>query len=88
MKKTVAIIILIFVAFCMFYFGQPVLNYGFVQLPILLILLLLIAVVLFTKLAVNPANKQLIIKQKPSKIFSVLIAVVLAYVIILPLATS
>ena len=88
MKKTVAIIILIFVAFCMFYFGQPVLNYGFVQLPILLILLFLIAVVLFTKLAVNPANKQLIIKQKPSKIFSVLIAVVLAYVIILPLATS
>lgn len=88
MKKTVAIIILIFVAFCMFYFGQPVLNYGFVQLPILLILLFLIAVVLFTKLAVNPANKQLIIKQKPSKIFSILIAVVLAYVIILPLATS
>lgn len=88
MKKTVAIIILIFVAFCMFYFGQPILNYGFVQLPILLILLFLIAVVLFTKLAVNPANKQLIIKQKPSKIFSILIAVVLAYVIILPLATS
>ncbi|WP_026976638.1 hypothetical protein [Flavobacterium tegetincola] len=88
MKKIFAVIVLVLVALLMFYFGQPVLNYGFVQLPILILLLLLIGVVLFTKLAVNPANKQLIITQKPSKIFKILIAIVLAYVIILPLVTS
>ena len=88
MKKIFAVVILVFVAFLMFYFGQPVLNYGFVQLPILILLLLLIGVVVFTKLEVNPVNKQLIIKEKPSNFFKILIAIVLAYVIILPLVTS
>ena len=88
MNKIVASFVLVFVAFCFLYFGQPVLNYGFVQLPIMLVLLLLIGIVLFTKLALNPSNKQLIIRQKPSKIFSVLIAIVLVYVILFPLATS
>ncbi len=88
MKNVFAFIILIFVAFCMFYFGQPVLNYGFVQLPILLVLLLLIGLILFTKLAINPANKQLVVTQKPSRIFTILIAIVLAYAIIVPLLTS
>jgi hypothetical protein len=54
----------------------------------MLVLLLLIGIVLFTKLALNPSNKQLIIRQKPSKIFSILIAIVLVYVILFPLATS
>ena len=88
MKKIFASILLVIVAFCFFYFGQPVLNYGFVQLPVLIGFLLLIGIVLFTKLAINPANKQLVITEKPSKIFKILIALVLAYVIILPLATS
>ena len=88
MKKIYAIIILVFVAFCMFYFGQPVLNYGFTQLPILILLFLVIAIILFTKLKINPVNKQLIISEKPSKIFIILIAFVSAYVIILPLLTS
>lgn len=88
MKKIVAVILLIFVAFLILYFGQPVLNYGFVQLPILILLLLLIGIILFTKLGINPANKQLIIKEKPSKIFKILIVLVLTYVIVLPLVTS
>ena len=88
MKKIYAIIILVFVAFCMFYFGQPVLNYGFTQLPILILVFLVIAIILFTKLRVNPVNKQLIIAEKPSKIFIILIAIVLFYVIVFPLATS
>jgi hypothetical protein len=88
MNKIVASFVLVFVAFCFLYFGQPVFNYGFVQLPIMLVLLLLIGIVLFTKLALNPSNKQLIIRQKPSKIFSILIAIVLVYVILFPLATS
>ena len=88
MKKIFASIILVVVALCILYFGQPVLNYGFVQLPILLVFLLLIGIILFTKVAVNPTNNQLIVKQKPSKVFLILIGVILAYAIIVPLATS
>jgi hypothetical protein len=88
MKKIFASIILVVVAICILYFGQPVLNYGFVQLPILLVFLLLIGIVLFTKIAINPGNNQLVVKQKPSKVFQILIAVILTYAIIVPLATS
>lgn len=88
MKKLFSSILLVFVAFCMLYFGQPVLNYGYVKLPILVLLLLLIGILLFTKVAINQENKQVIVTRKPSKIFKILIFVVLAYVIILPLVTS
>lgn len=88
MRKIVTSIVLVLIAFCMLYFGMPVLNYGYLKLPFLLLLLLIIAVLLFTKIAVSADNKQVIIKQKPSKIFTILILVVLAYVIIFPLATS
>ena len=88
MKRIFAVVILILVGFFIFYFGQPVLNYGFIQLPILILVFLLIGTVLFTKMAVNPANKQLIVTQKPNKIFKILIYIVLAYIIILPIVTS
>jgi hypothetical protein len=88
MKKLFVSILLVLVAFCMFYFGQPVLNYGFAQLPVFILFLLLIGIVLFSKMAINPANKQLQIIKKPSNIFKILIAIVLAYLIIVPLATS
>jgi hypothetical protein len=88
MKKLFVSILLVLVAFCMFYFGQPVLNYGFTQLPIFILLLLSIALILFTKLAINPANKQLVITKKPNKVFKILILIVLGYAIIAPLATS
>jgi hypothetical protein len=88
MKKFFASFILLLVACCILYFGQPVLNYGFVQLPILLVFLLLIGIVLFTKVAINPSNNQVVVKQKPNKIFQIMIAIVLAYVVIVPLVTS
>ena len=88
MKKLFTILLFIFVAFCLLYFGQPVLNYGFVHLPLLLLILLLTGIVLFTRLGINPSKKNVVITQRPSKIFGILIAVVLIYLIVFPLATS
>lgn len=89
MNKIVASILLVFVAFCFLYFGQPVLNYGFIKLPLFVLFVLLIGVILFTRFGIDPANKQqLKLKQKPSVVFLYLISVVVAYVTILPLFTS
>lgn len=89
MNKIVASFVLVFVAFCFLYFGQPVLNYGFVQLPIFILFVLLIGMVLFTSFGIDPANKQqLKLKRKPSSVFLYLILAVVAYMTLLPLFTS
>src|SRR5690606_10048195 len=46
MRKTLAIITIIIIAFLFFYFGMPVINYGFVKLPVMLLLLTILAIVL------------------------------------------
>lgn len=88
MKKIYPFFILVFFAFCLVYFGQPVLNYGFIQLPFLILLVLILAFIMFTKMTVNKSNNQLIITKKPHKIIGILIGIVLIYMIVFPLATS
>lgn len=88
MKKIYPFFVLVFFAFCLVYFGQPVLNYGFIQLPFLILLVLILAFILFTKMTVNKSNNQLIITKKPHKIIGILIGIVLIYMIVFPLATS
>ena len=72
----------------MFYTTLPVINYGFIGLPVLLIFLIIVAIIAFTKIeVVKPANKMRIISTPSKYIYFVLLAV-LAYVIIVPLLTS
>lgn len=88
MKKLISIVGLIFVAFLALYFYQPVLSFGFFQLPILLLLLLILAMILFTKVVITEGGKQVQVIKKPSKIFTVFAIILLAYVTVGPLVTS
>lgn len=88
MKKIISILFLIFVGFVLFYIGLPEIAYGFLLLPIFLLVLLGLAIVVFTTLKVVPATKQVKIVSFPNKIFFVLIGLILAYIFILPLLTS
>lgn len=87
MKKSKAIILLVISAFLLFYFNLPVLDYGFLALPILLLVLTIIGIVLFTKLEVGK-DKKVRLVEKPSKFFLITIVFLLIYIIILPLLTS
>ncbi|MXN92193.1 hypothetical protein GR160_13255 [Flavobacterium sp. Sd200] len=87
MKKTLAIIPLALVAFLFLYIGRPIFNFGFIQLPIMLLFLLLLAMLLLlsteysggkTKIKITKLHRPLLIG----------FIVVLAYTIIAPLATS
>lgn len=84
MKKS---ILFIAIAFVLFYLYLPVLSYGFLGLPTLLLALCGIAIVLFTRLQVG-ADKKVRLLEKPKKIFFVLGGILLVYLVVFPLCTS
>jgi hypothetical protein len=87
MKKSLAIILLVIIAFFFLYFGMPVFNFGFIQLPIMVLFLILVAIVLTTGLQYSSDKT----KVKITKIYRPLFiafAVVLAYIVLAPLVTS
>ena len=87
MKKIIAFVFLIIIAFLLVYFILPVLNYGFLTLPILLLVLVVIAIALFTKLEVGKDNKVRLI-EKPNKFLLVSIIILLIYIVVFPLVSS
>ena len=87
MKKIKALVILLVVAFLLFYFALPVLNYGFTALPIILLVLTILGIFIFTKFKVVSQNKIQLV-EKPSKIFFIIIGLLLFYLIVFPLVTS
>ncbi|MES2543962.1 MAG: hypothetical protein V4548_03690 [Bacteroidota bacterium] len=87
MKQIKAFLILVIVAFLLFYFNLPVLNYGFLGLPFILLLITGIGIVLFTRLEVGKDKKVRLI-EKPKKIFFIAILGLLFYMIVLPIFTS
>lgn len=88
MKRFIPILALLLFGFLLFYTTLPVINYGFIGLPVLLVFIIIMAIIIFTKLeVVKPANKLRLISAPPKFFFFALLAV-LAYVVIVPLLTS
>lgn len=87
MKITKAILLIV-VAFLLFYFNLPVINYGFIALPILLLVITIAGIILSTGIQVSKDAKQVKVLKKPSKILFILIGALLFYIIGLPLLTS
>lgn len=87
MKKIKALLLLVIVAFLLIYFALPVINYGFLGLPVILLILLFIGIFIFTRLKVVNQNKFQFV-EKPSKIFFILIGIILIYITVFPLFTS
>jgi len=88
MKKIILILVLLLFGFLLFYMTLPVINYGFVGLPILLIFIILIAIIIFTKVeVVKPANRLRLVSVPPKLLFFALLAI-FAYVIVVPILTS
>jgi len=87
MKKSAAIVVILLVAFLFFYFGMPVINYGFVKFPVMLLMLLLLGALL-------SANWQIVGTKTSVKFGSVQKAllwaslIIAAYLLLIPLVTT
>lgn len=88
MNKAVSIVLFFLVGFLLFYFGLPVINYGFAHLPFLLLFWIIAGILIFTRLTVSQQTKKVVILSKPNRLFFIFGATVIAYVAILPLLTS
>ena len=87
MKKSLAIIPLVIIAFLFFYFGMPVFNFGFIQLPVMLLFLLLLAMLLTLGTEYSAGKTKIKITKLHRPLF-IAFTIVLAYIILAPLATS
>jgi hypothetical protein len=82
MKKIKGIILLIVIAFLFFYFGLPVINYGFISLPIILLVITILALIFATGIQISNDAKQVKILKKPSKIYYIICGLLLFYIIV------
>lgn len=87
MKNFRPFLLTLLVAFILFYINLPVLNFGFLGLPIILLVLVVLNFLLLSKFKViNEKTVRLI--QKPHKIFYFFIIGLLIYMIVIPIFTS
>ncbi|OYU79195.1 MAG: hypothetical protein CFE23_15265 [Flavobacterium sp. BFFFF1] len=88
MKKLFPLLLSLLIAFLFLYFGHPVLGYGFIQLPILLIVLVFLAMLFFTRLEYSQNQKKVKFISKPHKAFGYALLILFVYITIVPLLTS
>jgi hypothetical protein len=88
MKKIIPVLFLLFVGFIVFYFALPVINYGFLGLPFMILGLTCFYILISTGLEISPKTKQLIISSKPKNFLFIIVLVLLVYSIVFPMLTS
>jgi len=81
------ILLILGIAFVLVYFNLPVISYGFLGLPVILLALCVITLILFTRLEVGK-DKKVRLLEKPKKIFVVLALLILVYMVVFPICTS
>jgi hypothetical protein len=88
MRKFLPVVLFVVIAFCLFYFGLPVLNYGFVDLPLMLLFLVFATIILSLKLEVSQQTKKIKILALPKRFLFIIAAILIAYLVIAPMLTS
>ncbi len=88
MKRMLSPLLFLFIIFLFLYFGHPVLNYGFIQLPVMLLILVVVGMLLFTKIGLTPDKKKFKFISKPNKAFGWIVLALLLYLTVVPLVTS
>ncbi len=88
MKSIIRIVLFLFITFLFFYFGLPVVNFGFIRLPILLLILLIFGAIIFTRIQVDSKTQKVKILNKPSMFLWISIILILVYITAGPFFTS
>lgn len=87
MRKPIVIVILVLIAFLFFYIGMPVINYGFIKLPVMLLALLLLAALLTINIKKNGAKATVHFSRLHGILFKAAL-IILAYITLVPLFST
>ncbi len=87
MKKSLSIIVLAFLAFLIFYFGRPVISYGFAGLPFALLVLIVAGILLTTRIETKN-NKAKFKFTGAHRLLWYVALLLIGYITLLPLITS
>jgi len=87
-EKISTILFVLFLLFLIIYFGLPVLNYGFIKLPILVSLVLGLMILMGMELKATKNQQSYIVTKKPSKILIGLFILMIVYISAVPLLTT
>ncbi len=91
MKYLKSVVILLLLATISLYFYFPVINFGFIGFPFLLILMTVLWIALTSKLILpgtNPNQKKFILQKSAGKVPFILLGTLILYITILPAVTS
>jgi hypothetical protein len=86
--KLIYSIALLFIGASLFYLYLPVINYGFIPVAFILLILLILSGFIFTSFEISLKTKQIINIKRPNKIFIICIILIACYITIIPLLTS
>ena len=88
MKKWSLLPMVLIIGLFISYLTLPVINYGFLGLPFLLIVLTLLVILLFLEVQVAGKSKQIKVLSKPNKGLLIFLVSLIAYATLVPLVTS
>jgi hypothetical protein len=88
MKKFIPYVTIPLAGILMFYFGLPTINYGFLGLPLILLVILVLLMIKSTAVSYSNNYQSVKVDKKPNKIFLYLIIGMLCYIVVLPIVTS
>lgn len=88
MKKIITLVFLVLVVLLGFYLFLPVIKFGFIGIPVLLLLILFLLMISTVGLQSNPRTKKVTLQGKPNKWLGIGIVLLLVYIIIVPILTS
>ena len=88
MKRIIPFFLFLLLAFLLFYFALPVINFGFFGLPIVLFLLVLFGILFSLKFELYDQGKKIKIIALPKRFLFIAAAIILLYMSVGPLLTS
>jgi uncharacterized membrane protein YhaH (DUF805 family) len=88
MRQFFFIAVLAIVAFLLFYFGLPVINFGFIGLPVMLLVLVFVAVLFTFRMTVSSQDKRIKILALPTRSLFVIAIIIIGYIVVMPIFTT
>ncbi|MES2747605.1 MAG: hypothetical protein V4648_04460 [Bacteroidota bacterium] len=88
MKKSLLVVFLLLLGFVVLYLNLPVIQYGFYEIGVIVLVLLLIYLLLSLGINVDKSGKKFIIATKPSKILLIEMGLIFSYLTLVSLFTT